>query len=113
METIRQQKVAKQLQKDIADIFFKQNLTVVDGTMVTVMDAEVSPDLGVAKIYISVFPSAKGEEILKVIRSKDKVIRHEVGKKVRHQLRIVPEFIYYLDHTLDRVEEVEKVLKNV
>lgn len=111
METIRQQKIAKQLQRDVADVLFQLNLNTYNGSLVTVMGSEVSPDLSIAKIYLSIFPPVKTTEIMEIIKSKAKFIRNEIGKKVRHQLRIVPEFIFYVDSSLDYVDKLEEIFK--
>ena len=111
MESTRQQKIAKQIQKDIADIFQKEAASIVRGVLVTVTTVRVSPDFGYAKIYVSVFPSEKAEAVMGVLEENAKTLRGELGNKVGKQLRIVPEIIFYLDSSLDYVQHIEELLK--
>ena len=77
----------------------------------TVSEVRVSPDLSIAKVYVSIFPSEKQEEVMKLLEENNKAIRGELGRKVAKQLRIVPELDFYLDTTLDYVEHIEELLK--
>ena len=72
----------------------------------------MSPDLGIAKAYLSVFPSEKGNEVVEHLNSNIKAIRFELGNRVRHQLRIIPEVRFYLDDSLDYIEHIDELLKN-
>ena len=71
----------------------------------------VSPDLSICTAYLSVFPSEKGEEILKNINANEKTIRFDLGRKVRNQLRIIPELRFFLDDSLDYLEHIDELLK--
>ena len=82
------------------------------GIMVSVSVVRVSPDLGIAKAYLSVFPSEKGNEVVEHLNSNIKAIRFELGNRVRHQLRIIPEVRFYLDDSLDYIEHIDELLKN-
>ncbi|MGL4333169.1 MAG: 30S ribosome-binding factor RbfA [Bacteroidales bacterium] len=110
METTRQNKIARLLQKELSEVFLSQT-KMMKGTLISVSIVRVSPDLGVAKAYLSIFPSEKGEELLEAIRANAKEIRYEIGQKVRHQLRIIPEFMFFLDDSLDYIENIDKLLK--
>jgi ribosome-binding factor A len=110
MPTTRQQKVSRQLQKDIAEIMQRQGMSTYDGAMVTVMGVDISPDLSFAKVHLSVFPSEKGESVKQLIN--EKIIRNELGKRVRNQLRIVPELAFYIDTSLDYVDNIERILRD-
>lgn len=110
-ESTRQLKVAKQLQKDLAEIIRAKGMAVYNGAMVTVSSVRISPDLALAKVYISVFPSEKAELTLKTIQQQTKSIRGEVGRLVSKQLRIVPDLTFFIDDSLDYVERIEELLK--
>ena len=81
------------------------------GAMVTVSEVRVSPDLSIAKVYVSIFPSSKQEEVMKILGDSGRALRGELGRQVAKQLRIVPELDFYLDTTLDYVEHIEELLK--
>jgi ribosome-binding factor A len=107
----RQLKVAREIQKDLAEIIRGKGMAAFGGAMVTVSEVRVSPDLSVAKTYVSIFPSAKAEEVMKLLNENIKVLRGELGHKVAKQLRIVPEIVFYLDSTLDYAEHIDELLK--
>ena len=79
--------------------------------MVTVSEVRISPDLSVAKVYVSIFPSAKADPVMKILEDNKKTLRGELGRMVASQLRIVPELDFYLDTTLDYAEHIEELLK--
>ena len=81
------------------------------GVMVSVTRTRVSPDLSVCTAYLSVFPSEKGEELLKNIESNTKTIRYELGTRVHNQLRIIPELPFFIDDSLDYIERIDELLK--
>lgn len=110
-ESTRQLKVAKQLQKDLAEIIRARGMAAFNGAMITVSGVRISPDLAVAKVYVSIFPSSKGEEVLKMIEDASRSIRGELGRKVSKQLRIVPELTFSIDDSLDYVEHIDKLLR--
>ena len=109
--TTRQLKVAREIQKDLAEIIRGKGMAAFGGAMVTVSEVRISPDLTVAKTYVSIFPSAKAEEVMKLLDENLRTIRGELGRKVGRQLRIVPEIVFYLDTTLDYAEHIEQLLK--
>ena len=110
-QSTRQQKVSRELQRDLAEIIRSKGMAAFGGAMVTVSEVRVSPDLSIAKVYVSIFPSEKQEEVMKLLEENNKAIRGELGRKVAKQLRIVPELDFYLDTTLDYVEHIEELLK--
>lgn len=111
MESTRQQKVSRLLQRELG-IYFQQNSnTILQGKMITVTVVRISPDLGVAKVYLSIFPLNPKENPLENIKAHASNIRNHIGRKVKNQLRIVPEFIYYLDDSLDYIEKIDNLLK--
>lgn len=107
----RQLKVARELQKDMAEILRSKGMAAFGGAMVTVSEVRVSPDLSVAKIYTSIFPSDKAESVMAMLQENVKTYRGELGRVVGKQLRIVPELIFTLDSTLDYAAHIEELLK--
>lgn len=110
METTRQNKIARLLQKELSDIFLLQTKSM-HGTLVSVSTVRISPDMSVARAYLSVFPSEKADEIVKNINANMKSIRYELGTRVRHQLRIIPELKFFIDDSLDYLERIDELLK--
>lgn len=110
METTRQNKIARLLQKELGDIFLLQTKSM-PGTLVSVSVVRISPDMSIARVYLSIFPSAKSEELIKSVNTNAKSIRYELGTRVRHQLRIIPELKFFLDDSLDYLEKIDSLLK--
>ena len=110
-ESTRQLKVAREIQREIAEIIRSKGRAAFDGAMVSVSGVKISSDLSVAKIYVSVFPSAKAEEVMAKLRENVRGLRGELGHAMGRQLRIVPEIVFYLDSSLDYVEHIEELLK--
>lgn len=111
MESTRQSKVAKQIQKDISDIFTKEAADLVRGVMVTVTSVRMSPDLGYAKIYLSIFPFERSAEIMNGINAGEWRIRKALGARIRNQLKSVPELSFFLDDSLEYIENIDNLLK--
>ena len=103
MQETRQNKIARLLQKELS-VIFQQQTRAMRGVMVSVTRTKISPDL-------SVFPSERGEEIIKNINANDKTIRYELGTRVRHQLRIIPELRFFIDDSLDYIDRIDELLK--
>ncbi len=112
MESTRQKKVARLIQKEMAEIFLRESRNLFNGAFITVTTARISPDLGYAKVYLSMFKVADQKELLEQINGLKKDIRKRLGEKVRHQLRIVPELEFHIDDTLDYLENIDRLLKN-
>ncbi|MCC8094085.1 MAG: 30S ribosome-binding factor RbfA [Tannerellaceae bacterium] len=110
MESTRLKKIGRLLQKELGDIFLKQTKGM-PGTLISVSAVRVSPDLGLAKVYVSIFPSEKGPEILEAIRANTKAIRFDLGQRVHLQLRKIPELSFYIDDSLDYIENIDNLLK--
>ncbi|MCD8041618.1 MAG: 30S ribosome-binding factor RbfA [Tannerellaceae bacterium] len=110
MEGTRLKKIGRLLQKELGDIFQKQTMSM-PGILISVSAVRVSPDLGIAKAYLSIFPSEKGEEIIEAIRTNTKAIRYDLGQRVRLQLRKIPELSFYIDDSLDYIENIDNLLK--
>ena len=110
METPRQNKISRLLQKELREIFLLQTKSM-PGTLVSVSAVRISPDMSIARVYLSVFPSEKAEEMVKNIKNNMKSIRYELGTRVRHQLRIIPELKFFVDDSLDYIEKIDSLLK--
>ena len=110
-ETTRQQKVARQIQKDLAEIIRARGMAAYDGALLTVSGVKITPDLALAKVYVSIFPSAKAEDVMERLGEETSRLRGELGRRVAKQLRIVPELAFYLDDSLDYVEHIDELLK--
>lgn len=110
MESTRQNKIARLLQKELSEIFLLQT-KAMHGVLVSVSAVRISPDMSVARVYLSVFPSDKSDEMVKNINDNMRSIRFELGTKVRHQLRIIPELKFFVDDSLDYIEKIDSLLK--
>ncbi|HYW95696.1 MAG TPA: 30S ribosome-binding factor RbfA [Bacteroidales bacterium] len=111
MDSTRQNKIARLLQKELGQIFLqfgKQS----GGKIYTVTVVRVSADLSVARVYLSVFPVKKDEDPLAYVKDHTSQIRYELGQKVRKQLRIIPELSFFIDDSLDYIDNIENLLKN-
>lgn len=111
MENTRQQKIAKQIQKDVAEIFQKEGEHIVRGSLLTVTAVRISPDLGYAKIYVSVFPFDRSEQVMKELEHNLWFVRRALGQRIRNQLKNVPEIQFFLDDSLEYIEHIEQALK--
>lgn len=109
MDTTRQQKINRLIQKELGEIFRKQTQQM-KGVLVSVSTVRVSPDLGMAKVYLSIFPSDKGAELLANIKANVKAVRFDLGQKVGKQLRVIPDLVFYIDDSLDYLENIDKLL---
>ena len=107
----RQLKVGREIQKDLAEIIRSKGMAAFEGALVTVSEVRVSPDLSVAKVYVSIFPSDKQEAVMGLLEENNKALRGELGRAVGKQLRIVPELGFYLDTSLDYAAHIEELLK--
>jgi len=110
LETTRQNKIARLIQKELSDIFQKQT-SAMRGVLVSVSACRISPDLSVCRVYLSVFPSERAEEIVQNINVNQKQVRFELGSRVGKQLRIIPELKFFVDDSLDYVEHIDELLK--
>jgi ribosome-binding factor A len=109
MESKRQQKVARQLQKDLSEIFQREVPHLFNQAFITVTSVRVSPDLSVARVYLSFLATKNKEMLLETIRENSRTLRQHLGERVRHQLRIVPDLTYFLDDTAEYAEKMDKL----
>ncbi len=107
----RQLKVGREIQKDLAEIIRAKGMATFGGALVTVSEVRVSPDLSVAKVFVSVFPSARQQAVMAYLEENNKALRGELGHLVSKQFRIVPELNFLLDTTLDYAEHIDELLK--
>ena len=107
----RQLKVAREIQRDLSEIIRSRGMAAFGGAMVTVSEVRISPDLSIAKVFVSIFPSDRAPQVMKMLEDEKRTIRGELGRKVASQLRIVPEIDFLLDTTLDYAEHIEELLK--
>jgi ribosome-binding factor A len=112
MESQRQSKVARLIQKELADIFQKQMNSLFNGGMISVTVVRVTPDLSVARAYISLFPPERRQELFDLVNIQVKTLRHELGRRVKNQLRQVPELQFFIDDSIDYASKIDDLLKS-
>lgn len=109
MEGKRQAKIARLLQKELSEIFRRQT-AALGGVIVSVTEVRVSPDLSIARAYLSVFPSDKAQTILENIKRQSKTVRYDLAQAVKQTLRKCPDLQFYLDDSLDYIENIDRLL---
>ena len=109
MEGKRQAKIARLLQKELSEIFRRQTARM-GNVLVSVSTVRVSPDLSIARVYLSIFPSDRAEEILNNIKSQTRTCRYELAQAVKTTLRKCPDLSFFLDDSLDYVENIDRIL---
>ncbi|MDG1040070.1 MAG: 30S ribosome-binding factor RbfA [Polaribacter sp.] len=109
-QTNRQKKIAGVIQKDLVDVLQKAAQDGMKGTIISVSKVTVTTDLSIAKVYLSIFPSEKRDELVTGIQSNTSLIKHEMAKRTKNQLRRMPELSFFGDDTLDYIEEIDKSL---
>ena len=109
MESKRQAKIARLIQKELSEIFRRQT-SALGGVIVSVSAVRVSPDLSIAKAYLSIFPSEKSQEILENINKQSKTVRYELAQAVKQVLRKCPDLQFYLDDSLDYIDNIDRLL---
>lgn len=111
MESTRQKKVSRLIQKELADIFLKKGAEFAHGKLVSITRVRISPDLSFAKVYLSIFPATGQDDIITSIQNYSSKIRFDLGQKIRSQLRIVPDLAFFIDDSLDYIDKIDKLLK--
>jgi ribosome-binding factor A len=111
MESTRQKRISNLLQQDLADIFRAVGTNDFRGLLISVSKIRVSPDLGYARVYLSLFPVKDKEAVIVQLREMTAKIRFELGKRVGKQLRIVPELEFFVDDSIDYEEKIDKLLR--
>ena len=110
MESTRQQKIARLIQKELSEIF-RQQTAKMGNVLVSVSAVRVSPDLSIARAYLSIFPSERANEIIESINHSARSVRYELAQRVRYQLRKTPELTFFIDDSLDYIEHIDSLLK--
>ncbi len=110
MESTRQQKISRLIQKDLGVIFQQESRNLFDGALITVTKVHVTKDLALAKVHLSLFITRNKEGLLEKIRHHSKEIRHLLARQVHDQLRIIPELQFFLDDSLDYIENIDHLL---
>lgn len=111
MESNRLQKINRLIQKELGDIFLHE-AKKMPGVLISVTTVRVSADLGIAHAYLSVFPSEKSEELVENINGNVKTVRYDLGKRLRNQLRVIPELVFHVDDSLDYIENIDRLLND-
>lgn len=109
MESKRQAKIARLIQKELSEIFRRQT-SALGGVLVSVSQVRITPDLSIAKAYLSIFPPERSAEILENIKRQAKTVRYELAQNVKEILRKCPELQFYLDDSLDYIENIDRLL---
>lgn len=107
----RQNKISRLVQREMAEILLKLNKTKFPGKLISVSVVRVTKDLGIARIYLSIFPSEFSEDILTEIQNLNKLIRGDLGRKVGKSLRVIPALEFYIDDSLDYIDKIDNLLK--
>jgi ribosome-binding factor A len=110
MESNRQQKINRLIQKELGEIFLLE-AKKMPGVLISVTGVRVTPDLGIAHAHLSVFPSEKAAELVGNINDNVKTVRYNLGKRLRNQLRVIPELVFHVDDSLDYIDNIDKLLK--
>ena len=110
---IRQEKVARQIQKDLAELMQQHRSEWMSGAFVTISNVTITPDLGYVNIYLSLYNNANRAAVLDHINGQNKEIRKALAKRVRHSFRTIPELRFYEDNTMDYVEKMDDLFKKI
>ncbi|MCK0108227.1 30S ribosome-binding factor RbfA [Flavobacteriaceae bacterium S0825] len=114
MESNRQKKIASVLQRDLVDVL--QNAATqggMKGVIISVTKVNVTVDLSIAKVYLSIFPIDKGPELLEGIQSNASLIKHELAQRTKHQLRRMPQLTFFIDDSLEYIDQINRSLKGL
>jgi ribosome-binding factor A len=111
--TTRQQKFSKLIQKELSDIFQRDKRGILDNAFITIADVRISPDLGIAKIYLSMMLAKDKPAVLEKINTRKKEIRKALGDRIGKQVRIVPELIFYIDEVEENAQRMENIIQNL
>jgi len=112
MESTRQKKVGRLIQKELAEIFRSKTRNMFGGNMITPTVVRMSPDLMLAKVYLSIFPSNKQDEVLEMVNSTSGETRYYLGKKIGKQVKAIPELAFYIDDSHDYAERIDNLLNS-
>ena len=111
MDSTRQLKVSRLIQKELGEVFLREVKTVFGNAMITVTQVRVSPDLSIARVYVSLFNVPDTKKLLKQIQENTKDIRMKLSSRIKKQVRIIPELVFFLDDSLDYALKIDELLK--
>jgi len=111
--TVRQQKYGKLIQKELSEIFQRDKRGIIDNAFISIAEVRMSPDLGIAKVYISMMLAKDKSGILGRLDLHKKEIRKALGDKIRNQARIVPELVFYLDEVEENAMKMDALIKSL
>ena len=109
----RQHKLAKQLQKDLGEILDSVSTEVFPSTMLSVMEVTITPDLGVAKVFVSVFNAKSDDEVMRWLNENNGQVRRTLALRIKNQVRKIPELVFHSDKTQDKAERIENLLNQI
>lgn len=112
-ESKRQKQVGQLVMEEMSDIFQREGINIINGGMVSISKVSVTPDLLEARVFLSLYKIDKPEELMRDIESRTGELRNQLGRRVRHQLRRIPELKFFMDDTLDHVFKMEELLKSI
>ena len=113
MESKRQQKFAGVIQQDLAIIFQREASAYLPNTMITITKVRVTPDLAIARVFLSFFNNANGQAALQTIKAHASEIRYKLGSRIKDQVRIIPQLEFFVDDTSEYVERMDKIFEKI
>jgi ribosome-binding factor A len=113
MESKRQQKFAGVIQQDLAAIFQREGMTLLPNTMITITKVRVTPDLAIARVFLSFFNGGSNQLALNTIKAHASEIRYKLGARIKDQVRIIPQLEFFVDDTSDYVERMDKIFDKI
>lgn len=111
MDSTRQMKVNELLRREMSGIFQLKGRSLFGPELISITEVRISPDLSIARVYLSIFPPNNKAAIMKAVSEQNATLRYELGNRVRNQLRKIPELHFFLDDTLDQLDRIDSLLK--
>ena len=112
MDSTRQQRFARLIQKEMGDIFQKEGRNIFGNSFITITQVKVTPDLSIARIYLSTFHE-NGQAVLDKVHARKNEIRHHLGIRIRNQVKSIPDLEFFIDDTLDKAEHMDEVFRKL
>jgi ribosome-binding factor A len=109
----RQQKYSRLMQKELSEIFQRDKRGILENTMISIVDVKMSPDLSVARIYLSMTLAKDKEKVLEKINANKREIRKALGDRIGKQVRIIPEIVFFIDEVEENAQRIEDIIKNL
>lgn len=113
METTRQNRISRLLQKELGEIFLREGKHLAGDCMVTVTHVKITPDLSIARAHLSIYKSKNAKQTLEEIKTHSREIRGKLGSRIKNQLRSIPEIEFFLDESLDYAENINRIFKEI